>query len=177
VVAKAAEAGGNVIMPPFDVMDAGRLVIIQDPGGAMFGLWQPGTHIGAQLVNMPNTLVWNELQTRDVEGARAFYGAALGWAYDADANGYVTCKQGDRAQAGMMKMDDSWGDVPPNWSIYFMVEDVEASVAKAQELGGAVLVPPTPAGELGKFSIIKDPQGAVFSLMQFDGPTSPPPGH
>ncbi len=177
VAAKAAGAGGNVLFPPFDVMESGRMTMIQDPTGAMFGVWQPGTHIGAKLVNMPNTLVWNELQTRDVEGAKAFYSAVFGWTYDTDANGYVVCKQDDRAQAGMMQIAEAWGDVPPNWSIYFLVEDVEAAVAKVRELGGNVLVPPTPAGELGKFSVVQDPQGGIFSLIQYNGPASPPPGY
>ena len=177
VAARAAEAGGNVLFPPFDVTEAGRMTMIQDPTGAMFGVWQPGDHIGAQLVNMPNTLVWNELQTRGIDEARAFYGAVFDWAYDTDANGYVTCKVDDRVQAGMMQTADSMGDIPPNWSIYFLVEDVEATAAKAQELGGKVLVPPSPAGELGTFSVVQDPQGAVFGVIQYNGPASPPPGY
>lgn len=177
VAAKAAEAGGNVMFPPFDVMDSGRMTMVQDPTGAAFGVWQPKGHIGAQLVNIPNTLVWNELQTRDVGGARTFYEEVFGWTYEVDANGYVACSQDDRVQAGMMQIDDSWGDVPPNWSIYFLVEDVDASAAKAQELGGNIVVPPSPAGEIGKFSVIQDPQGAVFSIIEYDGPASSPPGY
>lgn len=177
VAARAAEAGGNILFPPFDVMDSGRMAIIQDPSGATFGVWQPKAIIGADLVNIPNTLVWNELQTRDIEGARKFYGEVFGWTYDVDANNYVACKESDRVQAGMMQIDDSWGDVPPNWSIYFLVEDVDASTAKAQELGGNIVVPPSPAGDIGKFSVIQDPQGAVFSIIKYDGPASPPPGY
>lgn len=177
VAERAAAAGGNVMMPPMDIMDSGRMAMIQDPTGAMFGVWQPRDHIGAQLVNMPNALVWNELQTPDAEKARAFYAAVFDWTYDVDANGYVTCKQDDRVQAGMMQMDESWGDVPPNWSLYFLVEDVESTAAKVKELGGNVIVPTTPAGELGKFSVVQDPQGGIFSIIQYAGPADPPPGH
>ena len=177
VATKAAEAGGTVMMPPFDIMDSGRMTMIQDPGGAMFGVWQPAAHIGAQLVNIPNTLVWNELNVKDVEAARTFYAAVFGWTYDIDESGYVSVKQDDRSQAGMMQIAEDWGDVPPNWSVYFLVEDAEAAVTKVQELGGNVLVPLTPAGEIGKFAVVKDPQGGVFSLIHYDGPASPPPGY
>ena len=174
---KAADAGGTVMFPPLDVMDSGRMTIIQDPSGASFGVWQPGTHYGAQLVNIPNTLSWNELQTRDVAGARNFYSAVFGWTYEVDPNGYVSCLQDGRSQAGMMQIDESWGEVPPNWSIYFLVADVDSSAAQVQELGGKLLVPPTPAGEVGKFAMAQDPQGGVFSIIEYAGPASPPPGY
>ncbi|MGD2049523.1 MAG: VOC family protein [Chloroflexota bacterium] len=177
VAAKAAEAGGNIMFPPMDVMDSGRMTIVQDPTGAAVGVWQPKQHIGAQLVNIPNTLVWNELQTRDLEAARTFYEKVFGWTYDVDANNYVAVKAGDRVQAGMMQIEDSWGDVPPNWSIYFLVEDVDAAAAKARELGGNIMVPPSPAGEIGKFSVVQDPQGAAFSIIEYESGASPPPGY
>lgn len=177
VAARATNAGGQVLFPPMDVMDEGRMTVIQDPTGAMFGVWQPRNHIGAQLVNMPNTLVWTELQTGNVEAARAFYQSVFGWTYDVDAQGYVSCKQDERSQAGMMQIGEDWGDVPPNWTIYFLVDDVENTVAKAQELGGQALMPPTPAGEIGKFAVLQDPQGAIFSVIEYAGPASPPPGY
>lgn len=177
VAAKVTEAGGTLLMPPMDVMAEGRMAMFMDPAGATVGVWQPKKHIGAELVNMPNTLVWNELQTRDSEGAKAFFGAVMGWTYDSDPNGYIMCKAGERIQAGMMQMDESWGEVPNNWAVYFMVADLEASVAQAQELGGNVLVPPMAAGEMGKFSVVQDPQGGAFTIMQFDGPVDPPPGY
>jgi predicted enzyme related to lactoylglutathione lyase len=176
VAEKAAAAGGTILFPPFDVMDAGRMAMVQDPSGAMFGVWQPGSHIGAQLVNMPNALVWNELQTRDTKSARNFYNAVFGWEYDIDASGYLLPKQGGRIHAGIMQIDESWGDAPSNWAVYFMVEDVEAAAAKSKELGGTLLRPPSSAGEMGKFSVVQDPQGGVFTIMQFAGPADPPPG-
>ena len=177
VAAKAAEAGGQLLFPPFDVMDAGRMTMIQDPSGAMFGVWQPKEHIGAQLVNVPNTLVWNELLTRDIEGAKSFYAAVFDWSYEVDDSGYVACKAGERVQAGMMAMTEEMGEMPPNWSIYFQSTDVEASAEKAKELGGNALVPPTTLGEFATFSVLQDPQGAVFNIIKFAGPSDPPPGY
>jgi predicted enzyme related to lactoylglutathione lyase len=177
VAESATKAGGNVLFPPFDVMDAGRMTMIQDPTGAMFGVWQPAAHIGAQLVNIPNTLTWNELLTRDMEGAKSFYSTVFGWTYETDANGYVAVSQDGRVQAGMMQINESMGEMPPNWSAYFLVEDADTAAARVKELGGNVLVPPTPAGDIGKFAVVQDPQGAVFNIIQYDGPASPPPGY
>lgn len=177
IAEKADEAGGQLLSPPFDVMEEGRMVMIQDPSGAIFGVWQPRNHIGAQLVNRPNALVWNELQTRDGEAALSFYKTVFGWEDQVDENNYYVFKQNGRIQAGMLLMDESWDEnIPPNWAVYFMVEDVEATTAKVEELGGKVLVPPTPAGEMGKFTVAQDPQGGVFTMMQFDGEVDPPPG-
>ena len=177
VVAKAVAAGGTEAMPAMDVMESGRMAVIQDPTGAMVGVWQPRNHIGAQLVNMPNALVWNELQTKDVDTALSFYGTVFGWGHDSDPNGYHLFKLGERMQAGMLKMDDSWGEMPPSWAPYFMSADIEATAAKATELGGVIHVPPTDTGTVGRFAVIGDPQGGVFTSMQFDGPVDPPPGH
>ena len=177
VAAKVTAAGGKVFMPPMDIMESGRMAMIQDPTGAVVGIWQPKDHIGAQLVNRPNALVWNELQTKDTDAALSFYATVFGWGHDQDPNGYHLFKLGERMQAGMLKMDDSWGDIPPNWGTYFMAEDIEATAAKAQELGGVIHVPPTHTGTVGRFSVIQDPQGGVFTAMQFDGPVDPPPGY
>jgi predicted enzyme related to lactoylglutathione lyase len=168
--------GGTLLFPPMDVMDAGRMLMATDPAGAAFGVWQPKAHIGAQVVNSPNSLVWNELQTRDVEGAKAFYGTVFGWTHQTDANGYVVFQVDGRAQAGMMQIDESWGEVPNNWAVNIMVEDCQASAGKAQELGGTSKVPPTRAGEMGTFAVVQDPQGAILTIMQFDGPVDVPPG-
>jgi predicted enzyme related to lactoylglutathione lyase len=174
---RAAAAGGTVILPPFDVDESGRMAIIQDPSSAMFGVWQPGTHIGAQLVNIPNTLVWNELQTPDVNGAMEFYRAVFDWTYETDEQGYVVCKTEDRMQAGMMALTESMGEVPPNWSHYFLVDDVNALIAKTRDLDGNVIVPASPAGAIGEFSVLQDPQGAIFSIIRYDSPADPPPGY
>ncbi len=126
---------------------------------------------------MFNTLSWNELQTRDLDGAKAFYNAVFGWTYVVDKSGYVSCLADGRSQAGMMAIEESWGDVPPNWTVYFLVEDAKPAAARAEELGGNVLVPPSPAGDIGEFAVLQDPQGGAFSVIRFDGEPMPPPGY
>lgn len=178
IMAKVSGAGGQVIMPAMDVMDSGRMGIMQDPTGAMVGVWQPKEHIGAQLVNMPNTLVWNELQTKDVAAAQSFYVDVFGWTTQLDEkSNYVMFAQDGRVQAGLMEIAESWGDVPPNWAVYFLVSDLADTVNKAQALGGSVMVPPTPAGDMGSFAVIGDPQGGAFTVMQIPADkVDPPPG-
>ena len=178
--ARAAEAGGVVFMPPMDVLDSGRMALVQDPTGAAFGMWSPRAFPGAALVNRPNTLAWNELQTRDLPAARAFYRHVFGWKDSEmdDGSGYVTFAAGDRMQCGSLPMNEMWdASIPANWAVYFMVEDVDATAARVAELGGAVLVGPNSAGEMGRFIVVRDPQGAVFTAMQFNGPMDPPPGY
>jgi predicted enzyme related to lactoylglutathione lyase len=176
IAAKTAEAGGTVIAPPMDIFESGRMAMFQDPTGAMFGVWQPNNHTGAQVVNHPNALVWNELQTRDGAAAQTFYGKVLGWEGQLNDD-YVSFAVDGRVQAGMIQMDENFPEnVPSNWQPYFMVEDVEAYAAKAQELGGTLLMPPMDAGDIGTFAVVQDPQGAVFSIIKFKGQVDTPPG-
>jgi hypothetical protein len=178
IAEKISPAGGTLMFPPMDVMQYGRMAMGTDPEGAPFGVWQPAEHIGAELVNMPNTLVWNELQTRQPDKVRAFYESVFDWGSAADENGYVTYQVDGRTHAGMITMDENWGpEIPANWSVYFMVEDVAAKAELAQKLGGSVMVPPTEAGAMGIFAVIQDPQGGVFNIMSFKGPVDPPPGY
>ncbi|MBP7999307.1 MAG: VOC family protein [Chloroflexi bacterium] len=176
MAARITAAGGTLVMPPMDVMEEGRMLMAIDPTGATFGVWQPRRHIGAELVNIANTLVWNELATRDAAAAKTFYNAVFGWAGEADAQGYTTFILNGRRHAGLMQMDSTWDpSIPANWTVYFAVDDLAQTVAKAQELGGKIIMPATPAGEIGSFAIIQDPQGAVFSVIQMNGPGDPPP--
>ncbi|MDJ0754636.1 MAG: VOC family protein [Ardenticatenaceae bacterium] len=177
VAEKVTAAGGTMVLPPMDVMQEGRMLMAQDPSGAMFGVWQPANHKGAGLVNMPNTLVWNELQTRDIAATKKFYADVFDWGIQTDENDYVMYKADERIQAGSMAIQDSWGPVPSNWAVYFMVEDVDAMAAKVKELGGNLMGEPIPAGEMGKFVVVQDPTGAVFTMMSFSGPVDNPPGH
>ncbi|MEM7797731.1 MAG: VOC family protein [Chloroflexota bacterium] len=176
VMARVPEAGGTVLMPAMDVMDQGRFAMFQDPTGAVAGVWQPINHTGAHYVNYPNTLVWNELSTKDPDQAASFYKAVFGWERLDDGNGYNMFSVDGRAQAGMVQMDESAGEMPPVWMPYFMVEDINASTEKATALGATVIMGPIDAGDMGKFVIVQDPQGAVSTIMQFSGPADPPPG-
>jgi predicted enzyme related to lactoylglutathione lyase len=169
VAKKVEPAGGTVMMPPMDVMGAGRMAVFQDPQGAFISVWQPGDHKGAQLVNEPGSFSWNELNTRDAEGAKAFYTAVFGWDAVTHSGGpmpYTEFKVGDQSVAGMMPMPPMVpAEVPSHWLVYFAVDDADAAVAKAQELGGSVRMGPMDV-PVGRFAILADPQGATFAAIR-----------
>ena len=162
--------GGTVLMEPFDVLDVGRMTIIQDPTGAVVALWEARTHRGADLVDEPSSLCWNELATTDTERAGAFYQGLLGWEADRRryaGSDYTVFRQGERMSGGMMAIQPGWGPVPPHWLAYFAVEDCDATAARASQLGGAVHSPPMDIPEVGRFATIADPQGAMFAVIRF----------
>ncbi len=171
-VAKVKEAGGNVIAEPMDVMDLGRMAIFADPTGAVLGIWQPGTFVGAEIVKESNAVVWNELNTRDPEAAKSFYGAVFGWGFEErefETGTYASIKVGEDSIGGMIDITGRAPDeVPPHWLVYFAVEDVDATVAKAQETGGGLALEPFDIAEVGRIAIVKDPFGAVFAVMTPD---------
>jgi predicted enzyme related to lactoylglutathione lyase len=168
--AAVKEAGGNVIAEPMDVMDLGRMAIFVDPTGAAFGIWQAGTFPGAALVNEPGAISWNELNTRDLEAAKAFYGAVFGWTFEdqdmGEMGSYTTIKLGEDMVGGMLDMAGRGvpDQIPAHWQVYFAVEDTDATVALAKEKGGSVMVEPIdiPAG---RFAIFTDPFGASFAAI------------
>ena len=169
---KVLANGGSILMPAMDVMDAGRMAILSDPLGAVLGLWQPNQHTGAQLANQPGTYCWSELITTDLDAAKAFYGAVFGWGAEdqggapGGAPAYTEWKLGERSVGGMMaKTPEMPADMPPNWGVYFAVADMDASVAKAQELGGSLFMGPMDI-EPGRFAVLADDVGAVFNVLQ-----------
>jgi uncharacterized protein len=168
---RVAELNGNLIIPPFDVLDAGRMALAADPTGAVFAMWKPKNHIGATLVNVPGAPTWNELGTKDVETAKQFYADLFGWSYeDLDMNGagtYSIIRTGDRRNGGIRPQTPQEEGIPPNWLVYFAAVSVEESAATANELGGNVLVP-TMRVPAGAFTVVADPQGAVFALFEGD---------
>jgi predicted enzyme related to lactoylglutathione lyase len=162
--AKAGELGANVHAPPFDVMDVGRMAVIQDPQGAFFMIWEPKSTIGAQLVNAPGAFCWNELYTTDIDGAQAFYGGLFGWefqAFEQSPDPYFVIMNQGRGNGGVRDVPEP--SVPPNWLVYFAVEDIDAGIAKVGELGGQNMMGPMDIG-IAKIGIEQDPQGAVFAL-------------
>jgi len=173
--AKVKEAGGTVHMEPFDVFDAGRMAVFADPSGAVFMAWKPNQMIGAYLVNEPGALSWNELATRDVEGSKEFYGKVFGWqTSDMDfAGGTYTVwyREGEAVGqgngiGGMMEMNDQFpADLPPHWLVYFSVDDTDATVARAGELGGNTIVEPFDAEGVGRIAVVGDPNGAAFAVI------------
>jgi len=167
VAATVAGAGGTVIAPPFDVMDAGRMAVIADPTGAVFQLWQAKNHIGAALVNEAGAFGWNELITPDIPKATAFYNKLLGWTANKleGPMEYTELKLDDAPVGGAM--NPPMPGMPAMWTIYFNVDDTDATVANAKSLGGAVFVEPTDIPP-GRFAVIADPQGAAFNVIKMN---------
>jgi uncharacterized protein len=159
--AAAREHGGTVVMEPFDVMDVGRMAVLQDPNDAFLSAWEPRASIGAERVNEPGALTLNQLNTSDPARAQEFYSAVFGWRFEEVAGGdqaYWGIYNGDRLNGGMMVQ-------PPDfWLTYFGSEGVEDDAAKIAELGGNVIVPPMPVPG-GQIVVAQDPQGAVFGLV------------
>ena len=166
-VKKAQQLGAKVFAPPFDVMDAGRMSVLQDPTGAVFQVWQPKRSIGAKILNEPGALCWTELTTTDAKAAEAFYTQLFGWTPKHSPE-YTEFSVGGTPSIGMMpKPKDMPADIPSYWMPYFQVADTDASVAKVKELGGKVMVPPTDIPKTGRFAIVNDPQGAMFAVFKF----------
>lgn len=163
--------GGEVLLDPIDVLTVGRLAICTDPSGARFSLWEPRELIGAGLVNEPGAMTWHELATRDTDTAMRFYTSVFGWG--AQAHGtpeYTVWTLDGEPVAGMIRMDEKWpADVPPHWMVYFATADVDVTAARAVELGGTVSVPATDI-EVGRFAVLNDPHGAVFSVITLKQP-------
>jgi predicted enzyme related to lactoylglutathione lyase len=166
---KVKDAGGKVVAEPMTVMDAGTLAVFQDPEGAFISVWQPNQMPGAELYNQTGSFGWNELNTRDVEGAKAFYSKVFGWGAETNpmptGGSYTEWKLNGRSIGGAMDITNvAPPDVPPNWLVYFGVENCDEGVAKVKELGGNLLVGPMDI-QPGRFAIVQDPQGAVFALF------------
>ena len=168
----ARKAGATVFVEPMDVADIGRMAVFADPEGAAIGVWQPKTFTGAELANETGAFAWNELNTRDLSAAKTFYTEVFGWeANDLDMEGmsYTEWKLGDKSVAGMMTMPDMVpAQVPAHWLVYFGVDDTDASVSKAGELGATTLVPPTDIPP-GRFAVLSDPDDAVFAVIKMQG--------
>lgn len=166
---KAASLGGALLADAFDVMDAGRMAIVQDPTGAVFGMWEPKSHIGTRLIGEPGSLAWTELMTTDTAKAEAFYRGLFGWGKNVmdmgEAGIYTVYQNGGEPAAGMMKITPDMGPMPPNWMAYFAVPDCDATAKQITTLGGTICVPPTDIPNVGRFGTAQDPQGAAFAFI------------
>lgn len=168
--------GGNLMMDPFDVFESGRMAIFTDSTGAVLSVWEPRAHIGAELVNDPGCLSWNELSTTDVDKAKSFYADLFGWSYEdvgTDEMPYTTIRNGDRMNGGIRPLGDPEKQmgVPPNWIPYFTSARLEQSLASMGELGGSVMVGPMSVLQNSRIALVRDPQGVAFAL--FEGETDP----
>lgn len=181
---KVRAAGGAVLAEPFDVGDSGRMAIFADPAGAAFCVWQAKQHRGAAIVNEPGSLNFNDLHTRDLDGAQPFYAAVFGWeiihgsfwALPGYGDFLEQRTPGMRKNMGEMGAPERFEDVvasvsltpdaEPHWGVTFAVDDADAVAAKAAELGGTVVVPPVDAPWV-RMTILSDPQGATFTAAKF----------
>jgi len=170
---RVTDAGGRVLAGPFDVFDAGRMAVIEDPTGAVLALWQARNHIGAAWVNDPGGVVWNELLTGDTATAAQFYARVFGWAAEAQSGPmpYTVFKSSGRPVGGMMPISDQMGPVPPHWNVYFAVADCDVGVERVKALAGRVLAPPTDIPNVGRIAQVADPQGASFAIMKSAPPS------
>ena len=190
--AKVRDAGGTVVMEPFDIMSAGRMGVFADPEGAVFMAWQPNEHRGARIVNEHGSLNFNDLNTRDVDGAKRFYGAVFGWETLEIPGGFLGWTlpgYGDHLErdnpglrertaevgapegfvdvvASIVPIADDQPDTPAHWNVTFAVDDADAIAKAAAELGGRVIVPPLDAPWV-RMTVIADPQGATFTASKF----------
>ncbi|MFI7636279.1 VOC family protein [Nonomuraea sp. NPDC049400] len=170
---RVTKAGGTVTMEPMAVFEEGVMTAFQAPDGSYGAAWQAGNHHGAQLVNEPVSFCWNELVTRDPAAAVRFYPDVFGWTpRPADTAGleYTEWHVGERAVAGMVEMSAGYPPGTPSfWMTYFAVADVDATTTAAEQAGAAVLVRGMEAPP-GRFSMLTDPQGATFSVIQLNEP-------
>jgi uncharacterized protein len=170
--ARAKELGGNAIQDAIDVMDAGRMAVLQDPQGAVFAVWQPKESIGATLVNDPGAMTMNQLNTSDTDAAADFYSALFGWESRLVAEGgpeFYGIYNGETLNGGMMALPPD-APAPPHWLVYFTVEDLDGVVGKIRDTGGTIVVEPMEIPS-GRIAVAQDPQGAAFAL--FEGEVDP----
>lgn len=166
--AQATSAGATLLKGPFDVADAGRMSVIQDPTGAAFAIWQAKDNPGADGYRETGSFCWNELGTNDTQKAADFYALLFGWNREAFPGPmeYTIFKNGDEGIAGMYQITPEMGPVPPHWLVYFAVTDCDATVQKATENGGSVIRPAEDIPGVGRFAILRDPASAVFAVLK-----------
>ncbi|MGO9274464.1 MAG: VOC family protein [Terriglobia bacterium] len=167
---RAAELGGTVIVPPFDVYDAGRMAVLQDPTGAYFCVWQAKNNTGMGIAGVDGTLCWADLSTPDRARAGDFYSGLFGWQIGKEdeepGHDYWHIKNGEEFIGGLPPAAHRDPHAPAHWLAYFLVSDCDVSAAKAQQLGAAVYLAPMNVEDVGRMAILADPQGAAFSIFQ-----------
>ncbi|HEX4748302.1 MAG TPA: VOC family protein [Bryobacteraceae bacterium] len=166
---RAGELGAKLYMPPFDVMEFGRMTIMADPTGAVISIWQPKQHSGTGITGVDGTVCWADLSTTDVDKAKNFYSSLFGWSIKAgehDASGYLHIFNKGAGIGGIPPAEYRKAGVPPHWLAYYFVSDCAATVSKAGELGARIYMDSHTIPNVGTMAIIADPQGAVFALFQ-----------
>lgn len=166
---KAAALGAKVLAPAFDVFDAGRMAVLEDPTGAVFIVWQANKNAGIGIAGEPGAICWADLSTHDRERAKTFYSNLFGWniipGEGKDASGYLHIMNGETMIGGIQTSGEHNQNIPPHWLIYWYVADVDASAAKAKQLGATFFQPPMTIEGVGRMAVMADPQGAVSALF------------
>jgi predicted enzyme related to lactoylglutathione lyase len=169
-VAKAKQLGGTAMVDAFDVMDIGRMAVLSDPTGTIFSIWQAKKHSGMGIVGADGAFSWADLNTNHPQRAGQFYSSLFGWKLEKGEHdpegGYLHIKNGEHYIGGIPPARDLPPGVPPHWLIYFHVSDCDAFSNKAKSLGANVRFGPQTMENVGRFSVLADPQGAYFSLFQ-----------
>jgi predicted enzyme related to lactoylglutathione lyase len=166
---KAGAAGGKVLAPPMDVLDAGRMSVVADPSGAALCLWQAKKHIGAGVLHDTGALDWAELSSTNVDASGSFYAKLFGWSPNAMKMGnmtYTVFRGGSDDRAGMMEMPKEAKGAPSMWYPYFSVANCDQSLKLIEKLKGSAVTPATDVPTVGRFAFVKDPQGALFAIIQ-----------
>ena len=178
MVEKAKELGASVFAGPMDVFTAGRMAVLHDPTGAEFAVWQPMDHIGAGVFGEPGALCWAELYTNDTAAAASSYADLFGWSANTAPSptgaNYTMFSVEGRPVGGMLAIQPEWGGVSPNWSVYLGTDGLDAAIEKAKSMGGTSSMPIMEVPEIGRFTMLHDPHGSNFTLMEFAGT---PPTH
>ena len=166
VAGKVVAAGGTVLFGPTNVMTAGRMAIFSDTTGAVVAAWQSRDLIGAQLVNEPGALVWNELVSSDLAETKAFYAEAFGWGWGG-SDEYAEAQVHGRTVAGVVpRGPDLPSEVPDTWAVYFGASDVEGDCRRAAGMGATVVVGPADVPGSGRFAMLLDPQGGAIGSYE-----------
>lgn len=164
---RAVSLGGTIVDAPFDVVDAGRMAVLQDPTGAAVCLWEARQHAGAGVLNEEGALCWTELSTTDPGASEKFYTGLFGWTakHGPILDEYVEFVNDDEPIGGMVRIEPEWGQLTPNWMPYFAVGDVDDALELVIDNGGSTIVPAFDIPNVGRMAIAHDPQGAFFGLF------------
>lgn len=178
IAAKITEAGGTVLMPPFDVMDVGRMFVASDPSGAVFGVWEAKVHTGTGIYNEDGTVTWNELHTLEYDAAREFYAKAFDFTYTDVGDGVqmiysMFTPPGATEGVGGMMDASNFGSPVSYWLTWFQVDNHQAALDKALELGATKMMGPD-ATPFGRMAVVAGPQGEVFGIINSNDKTEPP---
>ncbi|WTW92269.1 VOC family protein [Streptomycetaceae bacterium NBC_01309] len=166
--AKVTANGGMLLMPPMQVGEHGHMLVCADPSGAVVGAWQRIGFLGAQRVNEPGALVWNELNTRDLDKALPFYEGVFGVTFESmpEMPSYRGMLAHGRVVGGAQAIpDDAPAEMPAHWLTYFAVDDTDSVVAAAIHARSTLLMPAFDMSA-GRMAVIQDPQGGVFAVLK-----------